>query len=783
MKKKLLTAASIALGVSLTASAQTFESRRPAEGDRLFTSEKIEQVIDDVTSQLTNPKLAWMFRNCFPNTLDTTVHFREDKDGNPDTFVYTGDIHAMWLRDSGAQVWPYVQFAAQDEHLRRMIAGVINRQFLSITIDPYANAFNDGPTGGHWMTDGTDMNPNDHERKWEIDSQCYPIRLAHEYWKVTGDTSVFGDKWIDGMKAILATLREQQRKEGHGSYKFTRVTDRQLDTKCCNGMGNPVKPCGLIASSFRPSDDATTFEFLVPSNFFAVTSLRKAAEILETVNHDILMAGECRALADEVETALKENAVVYHPKFGNIYAFEVDGFGNSYLMDDANVPSLLALAYLGDVAPDNPVYRNTRRFVLSDSNPYFFKGTAGEGIGGPHIGYDMIWPMSIMMRAFTSTDDNEIRDCIVMLMNTDAGSGFMHESFHKDNPENFTRAWFAWQNTLFGELILKLIRDGKLGVLNTIGLDHDGKAVAQYDKPDRCQSTGYQSLRERCEKVSFKDQGIVRDAFLYRPSRHAGTAASVFSDSAGSGDEASGQTDGMPLVVVLHGYGGKALGDGLRFIELADLHGFAVCWPQGAEDGTGHSCWNVGYPFQAGYRIDDTAYLRRLVIHLQKNFGVSRRNVFLTGMSNGGEMCYKMAAEHPETFSAIASIAGLTLTSMSTDYRRPVPFMEVHGTADKTSAWDGDPQNKGGWGAYLSVPLAISHIVSANRCVALSTTEIPAEHKRVILHHFTEGIPSRKGGPSSEVLLYEVQGGDHSWSERYIPTCDLVWEFFSRYVR
>lgn len=783
MKMKLLTAASIALGLSLTASAQTFESRRPAERDRLFTSEKIEQVIDDVTSQLTNPKLAWMFRNCFPNTLDTTVHFREDKDGNPDTFVYTGDIHAMWLRDSGAQVWPYVQFAAQDEHLRRMIAGVINRQFLSITIDPYANAFNDGPTGGHWMTDGTDMNPNDHERKWEIDSQCYPIRLAHEYWKVTGDTSVFGDKWIDGMKAILATLREQQRKEGHGSYRFTRVTDRQLDTKCCNGMGNPVKPCGLIASSFRPSDDATTFEFLVPSNFFAVTSLRKAAEILETVNHDILMAGECRALADEVETALKENAVVYHPKFGNIYAFEVDGFGNSYLMDDANVPSLLALAYLGDVAPDNPVYRNTRRFVLSDSNPYFFKGTAGEGIGGPHIGYDMIWPMSIMMRAFTSADDNEIRDCILMLMNTDAGTGFMHESFHKDNPENFTRAWFAWQNTLFGELILKLIHDGKLGVLNTIGLDHDGKAVAQYDKPDGCQSTGYQSLRERCEKVSFKDQGIVRDAFLYRPSRHAGTAASVFSDSAGSGDEASGQTDGMPLVVVLHGYGGKALGDGLRFIELADLHGFAVCWPQGAEDGTGHSCWNVGYPFQADYRIDDTAYLRRLVQHLQNDYGLSRRNVFLTGMSNGGEMCYKMAAEHPETFSAIASIAGLTLTSMSTDYRRPIPFMEVHGTADKTSAWDGDPQNKGGWGAYLSVPSAVSHIVSANRCVALSTTEIPAEHKRVILHHFTEGIPSRKGGPSSEVLLYEVRGGDHSWSERYIPTCDLIWEFFSRYVR
>ena len=495
------------------------------------------------------------------------------------------------------------------------------------------------------------------------------------------------------------------------------------------------------------------------------------------------MAAECRAIANEVEAALKKEAIVYHPEFGNIYAFEVDGYGNHFLMDDANAPSLLSLAYLDPSMSDDPIYRNTRRFVWSDANPYFYKGTAGEGISGPHIGFENIWPMSIMMRAFTSDDDDEIRDCILMLLNTDAGLGYIHESFHKDDQYDFTREWFAWQNTLFGELILKLIHDGKLGVLNTIGLDHDGKAVAQYDKPDCCQSTGYQSLRERCEKVSFKDHGIVRDAFLYRPSRHAGTAASVFSDSAGSGDEASGQTDGMPLVVVLHGYGGKALGDGLRFIELADLHGFAVCWPQGAEDGTGHSCWNVGYPFQAGYRIDDTAYLRRLVRHLQKNFGVSRRNVFLTGMSNGGEMCYKMAAEHPETFSAIASIAGLTLTSMSTDYRRPIPFMEVHGTDDKISAWDGDPQNKGGWGAYLSVPSAVSHIVSANRCVALSTTEIPAEHKRVILHHFTEGIPSRKGGPSSEVLLYEVRGGDHSWSDRYIPTCDLVWEFFSRYVR
>ena len=460
--------ASVHAADGAAAKSGEYVSQRPAEKDRLFRSEAVEKKIEEVQGLLTNPRLAWMFANCFPNTLDTTVHYSEDEDGTPDTFVYTGDIHAMWLRDSGAQVWPYIQLADADEALRRMIAGVINRQFSLINIDPYANAFNNGPTGGEWMSDITDMNPNVHERKWEIDSHCYPVRLAYEYWKKTGDESVFGDTWVTAMKNILKTLREQQRKDGPGPYSFMRVTERQLDTKCCNGYGNPVNPVGLIVSSFRPSDDATTFDFLVPSNFFAVTSLRKAAEILKKVNKEKALAEECLALASEVEEALMKYAVVEHPVFGKIYAFEVDGFGNAYLMDDANAPSLLSMAYLGDVDLDDPVYQNTRRFVWSEYNPYFFKGTAGEGIGGPHIGYDMIWPMSIMMKAFTSTDDAEIKWCIETLMTTDAGTGFMHESFHKDNPENFTRAWFAWQNTLFGELILKLIDDGKLSLLNSI---------------------------------------------------------------------------------------------------------------------------------------------------------------------------------------------------------------------------------------------------------------------------------------------------------------------------
>jgi len=444
-----------------------YRSNRPEVSKRFFRSEAVEKEILRVRKLLRESRLSWMFTNCFPNTLDTTIHFRT-VDGKDDTFVYTGDIHAMWLRDSGAQVWPYVQLANNDPEIKRMLAGVINRQFKCIIIDSYANAFNDGAIGGEWMTDLTDMKPEIHERKWEIDSLCYPIRLAYHYWEVTGDASVFSEEWIQAITKILCTFKEQQKKAGTGPYKFQRKTERALDTMTNDGLGNPVKPVGLIASAFRPSDDATTLQFLIPSNFFAVSSLRKAAKILKTVNKNTELAGECTALADEVEAALKKHAIYNHPKYGKIYAFEVDGFGNHLLMDDANVPSLLAMPYLGDMSVKDPIYQNTRRFVWSEDNPYFFKGKAGEGIGGPHVGYDMIWPMSIMMRAFTSQNDEEIKRCIKMLIDTDAGTGFIHESFHKDNPEKFTRAWFAWQNTLFGELILKLVNENKVDLLNEI---------------------------------------------------------------------------------------------------------------------------------------------------------------------------------------------------------------------------------------------------------------------------------------------------------------------------
>ena len=468
---KKIIALTIGLAMALNLAAQNYRSERPSEGNRLFTSEVVELKIQDIKAMLVNPKIAWMFENCYPNTLDTTVHFDEGGNaGRGDTFIYTGDIPAMWLRDSGAQVWPYVRYAAVDPNMRKMIAGTIIRQFKLICMDPYANAFNDGPTGEGHTDDKTGERPNKNvfERKWEIDSHCYPIRLAYAYWKTTGDTSVFDEEWLDAIELTLKVFKDQQRKKGHGDYFFLRETDRQFDTKCCVGKGNPVKPCGLIASSFRPSDDATTFEFLVPANFFAVKSLRQAAEILETVNHQGRLARECTSLADDVEKALKKHAVVKHPKYGKIYAYEVDGFGNALMMDDANIPSLLSLPYLEAVDIKDPVYKKTRKFILSEYNPYFHKGKVAEGVGSPHIDHDMIWPMSIMMRAFTAQSDKEIKKCVEMLMNTDANTGFMHESFHKDNADDFTREWFAWQNSLFGELIVHLIDNGKLEVLNSI---------------------------------------------------------------------------------------------------------------------------------------------------------------------------------------------------------------------------------------------------------------------------------------------------------------------------
>ena len=438
---------------------QNFESKRPAIEKRHFSSKAVEQLIAEVKDAIADPKLKWMFENCYPNTLDTTVKFQM-KGKKPDTFVITGDIEAMWLRDSSAQVWPYLQLLKQDKELQLLVAGLINRQAQCILLDSYANAFNDGPKGSYWETDNTQhMIKELHERKWEIDSLCYPIRVAYYYWLLTGDTSVFDADWHKAMQLVVKTFKEQQRKDGLGPYSFMRDCDRPTDSQINGGFGAPVKPVGLIVSAFRPSDDATQYGFLIPSNMFAVVSLRQLAEIENKVYGNANFAGQCLELASEVDEAIQKYGVVNHPVAGKIYAFEVDGFGNSLCMDDANVPSLLGAPYLGYCKVDDVLYQNTRKFVWSDNNPYFFKGKAGEGIGGPHVGLDYAWPMSIIMKGLTTGNTAELKECLTLLRNADGDTGFMHESFHVDNPAKFTRSWFAWTNTLFGELIVKIYHE------------------------------------------------------------------------------------------------------------------------------------------------------------------------------------------------------------------------------------------------------------------------------------------------------------------------------------
>ena len=439
--------------IAATNITKDFPVVRVAKGKRNFESDLVEKTIAEFQKNVKDKELGWLFNNCFPNTLDTTVTYSE-KNGKPDTYVITGDIDAMWLRDSSAQVWPYMAFAGKDTKLKNLIAGVINRQTQYILKDPYANAFyNDANKKGEWTTDHTDMKPGVHERKYEIDSLCYPIRLAYNYWKNTGDTAPFDAEWVKAIKSTLQVFKDQQQKDGKNPYRFERTTQFATDTRPLKGYGYPVKPVGLVCSAFRPSDDATVFSFLIPSNFFVVVSMNQAAEMMETIKKDNATAKELRALATEVEKAIKEYGIVKHPKYGDIYAFEVDGFGGHLLMDDSNVPSLLGLPYLDAIDVNDPTYQNTRKFVLSADNPFFFKGKVAEGIGGPHVGMDMIWPMSLVMRARTTSDPKEIKECIKMLKASHGGTGFMHESFHKDDAKNFTRSWFAWTNTLFGELL------------------------------------------------------------------------------------------------------------------------------------------------------------------------------------------------------------------------------------------------------------------------------------------------------------------------------------------
>lgn len=410
--------------------------------------------IKDVQQRLSNKndiQAATMFARCFPNTLTTTVKYLNDGT----TFVMTGDIPAMWLRDSSAQVNPYISQAREDASLQRLLSGLIQRQAQYILIDPYANAFNQQANGQGHKQDLPARSPWVWERKFELDSLCYPVKLCYRYWQVTGDPTIFTDVTHQMLQTILNVMHIEQRHDQKSPYTFIRPGDDN-DTLPRDGKGAPTQYTGMIWSGFRPSDDACRFGYLIPANMFAVVVLGYISEIARQVYKDENMAQQALQLRGEVETGINRYGIVEHPQHGRIYAYETDGAGNVNLMDDANVPSLLAIPYLGYRDSNDALYQHTRQFLLSQDNPYYFHGKYARGIGSPHTPAGYIWPIALAIQGLTSIDQAEREALLQMLLHTTADTGYMHESFHPDDPKQFTRAWFAWANSLCAEFIYSM---------------------------------------------------------------------------------------------------------------------------------------------------------------------------------------------------------------------------------------------------------------------------------------------------------------------------------------
>ncbi len=397
-------------------------------------------------------KLQSMFKNCFENTLVTTTELT----GDGDTFVFTGDIPAMWLRDSSAQVRHYIPFAGQDEALAEIISGLIKRQIKYINIDPYANAFNREANGKCYRLDITERSRWVWERKYELDSLCYPMQLAYLYWKAAGRVDIFDDAFRKAMETIVDLWTVEQRHPEKSRYRFQRNSSLESETLSNGGLGGETGYTGMTWSGFRPSDDACKYGYLIPANMFAVIVLGYMGQIAAEVYEDKRLEYKAANLKEEIDGGIQTYGVYRHPVYGRIYAYETDGLGNYNLMDDANVPSLLSIPYLGYRDENDPIYINTRRFILSEDNPYYYRGIFADGIGSPHTPKGYIWHMALCMQALTSKDRDEIEKILGQLESTDNDTGFMHEGFNPDKPAEFTRPWFAWANSLFAELICKI---------------------------------------------------------------------------------------------------------------------------------------------------------------------------------------------------------------------------------------------------------------------------------------------------------------------------------------
>jgi len=398
---------------------------------------------------------ATMFGEAMRRTLrDAVGRF----DGGPagTAFLLTGDIPAMWLRDSAAQMRPYLALLPLDPGLGDLIAAVVRQQARQIVRDPYANAFNDGPTGAGHQGDATAMTPWTWERKYEVDSLAFPLQLAHQLWRATGRTDHLDEAFVQAARLAVQTIRTEQDHDARSGYRFERTDCPDSDT-LVGGQGTPVAVTGMTWSAFRPSDDACRYHYNVPGNIFAAAALRDLAELAAAPLADPDLGAEALTLAAELEEAVEQHGMVEVPGFGRVWAYEVDGLGNHLLMDDANMPSLMSLPLTGGVAPDDPRYLATRAFVLSDANPTFVRGRAAAGLGSPHTPLRYVWPIAAAVQGLTASDEQEKRAVLAMLRDTHAARGRMTESFDADDPTRFTREWFSWADAMFCELVLDVL--------------------------------------------------------------------------------------------------------------------------------------------------------------------------------------------------------------------------------------------------------------------------------------------------------------------------------------
>jgi len=404
-----------------------------------------------------SPHLAKTYANCIRSTAQTAL--KKMPDGS--YFVITGDIPAMWLRDSTAQVSNYVKLCPECEEADEIIRGVIKRQTDYIKADPYANAFNEEANGNGHTDDVPKKADIVWERKYEIDSLCYPVRLMYMYYKQTGNTEFIRQVLPDTAKIILSLWRTEQHHTESSPYRFTRENCPYQDTLHNGGMGNPVKYTGMTWSGFRPSDDACVYGYLTASNMFACVELDHIAQMLSDLGREYApLIAECISLRSDINEGIKKYAVCEHEKYGMIYACETDGKGNRLFFDDANVPSLLSIPYIGYSDADDEIYKNTRKFILSENNPYFYSGKFACGVGSPHTPQNYIWHIALSMQGLTSDDKDEMLRLLKYFDTTDAGTCRMHEGFFADDPQKFTREWFTWSDSLFAEFAERAVDCG-----------------------------------------------------------------------------------------------------------------------------------------------------------------------------------------------------------------------------------------------------------------------------------------------------------------------------------